>query len=113
MHKGSQHTGKSEDPTGLYYFDARYYDPATCRFATRDTVFGDLADPQSLNRYVYCRDNSYKYTYPDGKIPIIEGVLHARSVNLVFKIMALNSLRGMGLPAIRHPRTGDIVCVKG
>jgi len=79
LHKGSQHTGKSEDPTGLYYFDARYYDPATGRFATRDTVFGDLADPQSLNRYVYCRDNSYKYTYPDGKIPIIEGVLHARS----------------------------------
>lgn len=111
MHKGSQHTCKCEDPMGLYYFDARY--PATGRFVTRDTIFGDLADPLSLNRYVYCRDNPLKYTGPDGKIPIIVGVLHARSVNLVFKIMALNSLRGMGLPAFRHPRRGDIVCVKG
>ena len=46
-----RYTGKREDLTGLYYFGARYYDPATGRFTTMDTVFGDLSDPQSLNRY--------------------------------------------------------------
>jgi len=61
-----RYTGKQEDPTGLYYFGARYYDPVTGRFTTRDTVMGDLADPQSLNRYSYCRNNPHKYTDPDG-----------------------------------------------
>jgi len=62
-----RYTGKQEDTTGLYYFEARYYDPATGRFTTRDSVFGDLADPQSLNRYSYCRFNPHKYIDPDGK----------------------------------------------
>jgi len=63
-----RYTGKQENPTGLYYFGARYYDPATGRFTTRDAVFGDLSDPQSLNRYSYCRNNPMKYIDPDGNI---------------------------------------------
>jgi len=62
-----KYTGKHEDSTGLYYFGARYYDPETGRFITADTVLGDLNDPQSLNRYVYCRNNPLKYTDPDGR----------------------------------------------
>jgi len=65
-----RYTGKREDPTGLYYYGARYYDPVTGRFTTRDTVFGDLTDPQSLNRYSYCRNNPQKYVDPDGKFAI-------------------------------------------
>ncbi len=57
-----RYTGKRMDPTGLYYYGARYYDPVTGRFTTRDTVFGDLTDPQSLNRYSYCRNTPYKPT---------------------------------------------------
>ncbi len=63
-----RYTGKREDPTGLYYYGARYYDPVTGRFTTRDTVFGDLTDPQSPNRYSYCRNNPHKYTDPDGRM---------------------------------------------
>jgi len=40
-----RYTGKQQDATGLYYFGARYYDPVTGRFTTRDSVFGDLTDP--------------------------------------------------------------------
>jgi len=68
------------DSTGLYYFDARYYDPAVGRFITADTPpIGDLEDPQSLNRYVYCVNNPLKYTDPDGEIPyfIISGIAGA------------------------------------
>lgn len=61
-----RYTGKHEDPSGLYYFGARYYDPMTGRFTTRDTVFGDMSDPQSQNRYVYCLNNPHKYTDPTG-----------------------------------------------
>lgn len=42
----------------------------TGRFTTRDTVFGDLADSQSQNRYVYCLNNPHKYIDPDGHIVI-------------------------------------------
>jgi len=70
-----RYTGKQEDPTGLYYFGARYYDPVTGRFITRDSVFGDLSDPQSLNRYSYCRNNPHKYTDPDGECPIVIGAV--------------------------------------
>jgi RHS repeat-associated protein len=49
-----QYTGKPVDPsTGLYYFGARFYDPAIERFITEDTYSGVKEDPQSLNRYAY------------------------------------------------------------
>ncbi|MFH2112437.1 MAG: RHS repeat-associated core domain-containing protein [Candidatus Bathyarchaeota archaeon] len=78
-----RYTGKQEDPTGLYYFGARYYDPVTGRFTTRDSVFGDLTDPQSLNRYVYCRNNPHKYTDPDGRwMHIVVGAAIGAAINI-------------------------------
>ncbi len=62
-----KYTGKHEDPSGLYYFGARYYNPEIGRFITEDPVLGSLEDPQGLNRYVYSRNNPLKYTDPDGR----------------------------------------------
>ncbi|MCW4020149.1 MAG: RHS repeat-associated core domain-containing protein [Candidatus Bathyarchaeota archaeon] len=62
-----KYTGKHQDTSVLYYFEARYCDPAVGRFTTEDPVRGTLADPQTLNRYVYCRNNPLKYTDPDGR----------------------------------------------
>lgn len=59
----------------MYYFGARYYDPLTGRFTTRDTVFGSLNDPQSQNRYVYCLNNPHKYIDPDGHIVVTATLL--------------------------------------
>jgi RHS repeat-associated protein len=54
------YTGKPYDgATGLYYFGARFYDPAIQRFVTEDSVTGSTMDPQSLNRYVYALDNPF------------------------------------------------------
>ena len=51
-------TGKRlDDSTGLYYFGARYYDPQIGRFIQPDTIVQAPADPQTLNRYTYCRNN--------------------------------------------------------
>jgi len=61
-----KYTSKHEDPSGLYYFGARYYDPEVGRFITEDPVTGNIEDPQALNQYVYCRNNPHKYTDPDG-----------------------------------------------
>jgi len=40
------------------YFGARYYDPTIGRFITRDPVKGNIMNPQTLNPYVYCLNNS-------------------------------------------------------
>jgi len=65
------YTGKELDRgTGLEYYGARYYDPWLGMFAQADTLLPDAYDPQQLNRYAYVRDNPYKYTDPDGHIPL-------------------------------------------
>ncbi len=61
-------TGKERDSTDLYYYGARYYDPRTGRFLTRDIARGNYKSPQSLNRYSYCRSNPLSYLDPDGRI---------------------------------------------
>ncbi|MFA5167827.1 MAG: toxin TcdB middle/N-terminal domain-containing protein [Candidatus Omnitrophota bacterium] len=60
-------TGQEEDSsTSLYYYGARYYDPQLGRFITADQYVQDPSDPQSLNRYTYCRNNPIKYIDPTG-----------------------------------------------
>jgi len=51
---------------GLYNYGARFYDPEIGRFITADTIVQAPYDPQSLNRYVYCRNNPINYVDPTG-----------------------------------------------
>ncbi len=61
--------GKEYDiETGLYYFGARYYDPLTGRFLTKDPV-SSIFDPRNLNPYIYCHNNPYRYVDPNGQFP--------------------------------------------
>jgi len=55
-----------DDNTGLYYYNARYYDPEIGRFISPDTIVPNPANPQSLNRYSYCLNNPLKYIDPSG-----------------------------------------------
>lgn len=43
--------------TGLAYIRARYYDPDSGRFISKDPKAGNDQDGQSLNRYVYAVNN--------------------------------------------------------
>ena len=52
--------------TGLYYINARMYDPVTARFLQADTYLGYPIDPLSLNLYTYCLNNPHKYVDPSG-----------------------------------------------
>jgi RHS repeat-associated protein len=49
MYRGEQY-----DPDlGLYYLRARYYNPLTGRFMSRDPEDGQLNDPKTLHKYLY------------------------------------------------------------
>jgi RHS repeat-associated protein len=54
----------------LDYFGARYYQGQTGRFTSVDpvtTLHENLLDPQRWNKYVYARNNPFRYVDPDGR----------------------------------------------
>jgi len=59
-------TGQRLDSTGLYYYNARYYDPTIGRFISADTIVQSMMNPQCLNRFSYALNNPLKYTDPSG-----------------------------------------------
>ncbi len=79
--------GEQFDPdTGLVYMRARYYDPATGRFISRDPVEGDLNDPITQNGYNYANDNPINLSDPSG-----------RQVAQVVQICAQSAVAGLNL----------------
>jgi RHS repeat-associated protein len=62
------------DGTGLYYYNARYYDAGMGRFISPDTIIPNPANPQSFNRYSYCLNNPLKYTDPSGRKVYLGGI---------------------------------------
>ncbi len=91
------YTGKELDATGLYYYEARYYDAEIGRFISVDPLYVDkpqdgLQNPQVLNLYAYTLNNPLKYVDPDGAspqqrltIPLSNGFKHPRTA-LVFQM---------------------------
>ena len=59
-------TGEQNDPAGLEYLRARYYEPANGRFLSRDPFMGLVRNPQSLNRYAYALNNPVNLRDPSG-----------------------------------------------
>ncbi|HEY9060073.1 MAG TPA: S8 family serine peptidase [Pseudobacteroides sp.] len=62
MYAGYQY----DKETGLYYLNARMYDPTIARFLQEDTYTGEIDDPLSLNLYTYCYNEPIKYDDPSG-----------------------------------------------
>lgn len=60
--------GEEDDDTTLLYLRARYYDPWTGRFLSRDPFPMDANDTQSVNRYAYVHNNPVNHVDPSGEI---------------------------------------------
>ena len=53
--------------TGLYYLNARYYNPQWRRFISPDdTSYLDPETPNGLNLYAYCNNDPVNYADPSG-----------------------------------------------
>ncbi|MCX7745459.1 MAG: VWA domain-containing protein [Clostridia bacterium] len=61
---------------GLYYLNARMYDPKIARFLQEDTYLGDPNDPLSLNLYTYCFNNPIMYFDPTGHMWVDQETYH-------------------------------------
>lgn len=55
-----------DSDTGLQYLRARWYDPNTARFISRDTYEGQIGNPLSLNLYSYVENNPLTNVDPTG-----------------------------------------------
>jgi RHS repeat-associated protein len=51
---------------GLYFYNARWYDPTLGRFAQADTIVPEPDNPQGLNRFSYTINNPLRYIDPTG-----------------------------------------------
>ena len=76
--------------TGTIYLRARYYNPTTGRFISRDSFVGKKSDPLSLNLYTYCANNPVRYIDPSGHI-ITELIVGAVIVGCAFALTSCSS----------------------
>ncbi len=68
---------KSQDPTGLIWMGARYYDPKGGRFISPDPV----SYPVSMDLYVYAGGDPVNYFDPDGRLKqAINGPISAKLI---------------------------------
>jgi len=60
--------GEEYDPDlGLYYLRARYYNPLTGRFMSRDPEDGEAIDPKTLHKYLYAGGDPVNMFDPTGR----------------------------------------------
>jgi RHS repeat-associated protein len=68
-----RYRGEQWDPDlSLYYLRARYYNPVTDRFLTRDPKPGRIGIPHSLHKYLYASADAVNRIDPRGKEDLIE-----------------------------------------
>jgi RHS repeat-associated protein len=61
------YTGQRQEPElGLYYYNARWYDPVLGRFAQADTIVPNPVDAKAFDRYAYVYNNPVRYNDPSG-----------------------------------------------
>jgi RHS repeat-associated protein len=63
--------GEQDDITGLVFLRARYYDPGTGRFITKDPFPGYSSLPSTLHPYSYLLNNPVNLVDPSGQNPFL------------------------------------------
>jgi RHS repeat-associated protein len=68
FYRGEQY----DSDLGLYYLRARYYNPATGRFLSRDPKDGKAKIPATLHRYLYAIGDPANHVDPKGRESMLE-----------------------------------------
>ena len=88
-----------DDETGLYYLNARYYDPEIGRFISPDsTEYLEAEKLHGLNLYVYCLDNPIIYVDYSG---------HALGFILIFAVLLIGFVAGAIINGVSSYNAGN------
>ena len=75
--------------TGLYYYNARFYDPEDGRFLAQDTYRGEKEKTETWHLYTYCANNPVNYVDPTGHfVWVLPGLVIGGFVTIVVKVAA-------------------------
>ncbi len=83
-----------ESSTGLVKFGTRYYNPQLGRWTQQDPVAGSLGNPDSLNRYLYAKDDPVNMVDPSGRQSLAAICIAAAAGGILALILA--TLTGPG-----------------
>jgi RHS repeat-associated protein len=72
----------------LVFLRARYYDPSTGRFISKDPFEGVLRDPVSLHRYLYANANPVSFVDPTGEYVTAQELGVAASISAGISLIA-------------------------
>ena len=81
FYRGEQY----DSDLGLYYLRARYYNPATGRFLSRDPLDGNAKEPASLHKYLYANGDPVNAKDPTGRDAFEEGLIYGYVIVSVIK----------------------------
>jgi RHS repeat-associated protein len=83
----------------LYYLRARYYNPNTGRFLSRDPDDGKFWDPKTLHKYLYANGDPINQSDPSGRGAIFEYEFNIG--NITYKIALHSAHHYWALPIIK------------
>ncbi len=101
--------------TGLYYMNARWYDPGVGRFITADPLPGNPFQSGSTNRYAYALNNPITYQDTSGLTARLVGNINnvASTYGVVAAMLGggwfLSNLPAHGQPATSLPGFANIM----
>jgi RHS repeat-associated protein len=82
------YTGRESDGLGINYYRARYYNPATGRFMSRDPEDGKAVDPKTLHKYLYAGSDPVNGIDPTGRVDTIETIFTTTVISAPVEIAA-------------------------
>jgi len=109
-------TGYREEENGLYYAQARSYDPRSGRFTGEDKVRGMLVFPETQNHYIYCWNAPLGLVDNNGLFPtalagaIGGGIIGGISYSVGAAINGDFSWKGLAASSAGGAATGALMC---
>ena len=91
LYRGEQY----DSDLALYYLRARYYNPNTDRFLSRDPLNGNAFDPKTLHKYLYAGGDPINSIDPMGREDLIEF-----SIQVAVKYGAYVALAAVGVSIV-------------
>lgn len=99
-----RYSGEQYDPNlGFIYLRARYLNPNSGRFMSRDSYAGNVFDPASLHKYTYAGNDPVNHSDPSGQFELTLGSLVVIAIVFIAVVYGLHyAFKHVGQPALQQ-----------